>query len=371
MEGRMLASWSSGARKALALASVMGTLVVSLAFPFSAAAAAPVTTFSLSIGDSCVGGHSAPNAHLNMRLTSSTGQYLGSFKVVANPSGDWFGCFGTQIDAGQRITANDGTHSRTYPVIRLDYSVDRVTNVISGTTTPNSSVKVSVDNCQDSWYNCSTAVDVTAPSSSTGAFSSNFTGTYDIRGGDYTQVHWVSGQGDDQYASRYAPFFEGWLNNPFVWGIADSNASVSVRLLANNGVLKATLRERADFGEGYFQNAFAKNGLPVSVALDDTLVANFASDARLRVINFQPHFAPGMNTITARCYKNAAYAMYVSRPDNSDGMQAFGTTDSNGQISINTISSDSYDLKPGDRVDFQCRNALGDMLQETFSVQYQ
>lgn len=43
-------------------------------------------------------------------------------------------------------------------------------------------------------------------------------------------------------------------------------------------------------------------------------------------------------------------------------------TDSNGQFSVDTMADMSWDLKVGDLTDIECRNAHGDMLEESFQV---
>ncbi len=348
---------------------VCSMLLGALALPASAAAGEAVfTTFHFELNDSCVWGEGPTNTQLTVRLKGANGSFQGKFKTTTNGDGDWSGCFWGDIDAGDLISATDGSTSRTITARQLKFTIDRATDVVSGTSVPNDEVTFYVWDCNSNW-NCQFATERVRSTSGNGSFSTDFTGDYNIRGGDEVEVDWVSPQGDVQWRFLNAPQLGIWVGNNEAWGTARPRQAAKVWLLDSNGTTeRAQFEDRADAWEGDFESTFVRNGNAVDVEVGDWLVSNIASDLEFQVPNFNPSFNKATDDVAVRCFKNQLFSLYVVDDDNSSSMYTTGHANSNGMVFINTMSAGGFDLKTGDVVDLECLTRQGDFLEVTFEV---
>ncbi len=350
------------------LALLLGTLLAALALPAPAAAGqALLTTFGVELYSSCVWGEGPANTELTVRLKGANGSFQGKFKRWTDGDGFWEGCFLGDVQPGDVVSATDGSTTRSYTVQPTSFKIDRVTDVVSGTSVPNDEVFIFIWDCNTEW-SCQFGPDRTRPTSGNGAFTTDFTGAHNIRGGDFVEVHWFSPQGDDQYRSLGAPRLEVWVGNNSIFGQARPRQTAKVWLLDSNGTTQRGRSETiADIWDGDFYDAFQKNGRAVDVEVGDWLVSNIASDVEFQVPNFNQSLNPGSDQISFRCFKNRPFEVYVEH-EGGDWMLASGHANRNGLASLNTMDAEGFDLESGDSVDVACLTKQGDVVEVSFEV---
>jgi hypothetical protein len=339
----------------------MAALAMALIGPASVSAGLSVfTTFEFELFDSDIEGDGPPNTELKVTLRDSNGNYLNHFFTWTDGSGNWDGDFWPHIKPGHRITATDGTNSRTFTVPPLSVQINRVSDVISGKAAPNSQVDITTFNCA-SFSDCFNTGTVTRNTNGQGNFSYDSTTNHNLRGNDFVIVEWESAQGD--FMSRFldVPSVNVWVNNNETWGDARPHQDVTVWLFNSQGNQKAKRKDRASrFGD--YESFFG-----VSMRPGDYVGSNIASDALWQIPAFNPTFNPATDVVSGKCFRNREFEVYAEKSNGSNAA-VYGTTNNNGNFSVDLMALEGYDLESGDLVEIGCRHATGDESWMDFEV---
>jgi hypothetical protein len=356
-------------RRPFMLSMVLAGLAAAIIGPAPAAAGNSVfSTVSVELSDNQAWGWGPPSTNLKITLRGSEGEYQGHFNVTSEADGYWEGRFWGTVDAGDRVTAaeSDGSPSRTYTVQPLSLSINRVTDVVSGRSVPNSHVSLEVYGCQS--QSCNRNVDTSRATNGLGNFSLDTTSQYNIRGRDFVSAAWYSTQGDEQFYSLGAPSLTAWVGHNEAWGTARPRQDMAVWLFNSQGTQKAKFKDRASPWDGDFDGLFSANNRAVNIRPGDYVDSNFAGDVQFQIIASNPAFNTGADTMSGKCFKNKLVMVSGHHEDFSARVEAEAMANSNGNFSIDLMAADGYDLQSGDTIEIECRNAKGDSQLTTFEV---
>jgi hypothetical protein len=352
------------------LSLAMAALAAAIIGPAPAAAGNSVfSTVSVGLFDNDAWGWGPANTNLKVTLRGADGDYQGHFLVMSDGSGYWEGNFWGDVQAGDKVIVTDGSTSRTVNIQPLSYSINRVTDVISGRSVPNSNVDIFVWGCQDEWDDCDGEVDVVRSTNGEGKFSFDTTSQYDLRGQDEVRVRWDSNQGDEVYRWLDVPYQGGFVNSNDSWGVGKPRAEVTAYVFNSQGTQKDKFRSRADIWDGDWYGAFANNGRAVNIRPGDFLGSSIASDSLFQIVNTNASFNTTDDTVSGKCFKNKLFTIYIHHPDGSYySAYTGGTANSNGNFTVDVMDSSGWDLQSGDLVDIRCRTPKGDEQETPFEV---
>lgn len=351
---------------------VMAGLAAAIIGPAPAAAGNSVfSTVSVGLYESSAWGWGPANTNLKVTLRGAEGDYQGHFFVESDGGGYWEGRFWGDVQAADTVTVKEtsGTSSRTVTVQPLTYSINRVTDVISGKSVPNSNVDIYVRGCQDDWDDCDGEVDITRPTNGLGKFSFDTTSIYNLRGQDGVELRWDSNQGDEVYRWLDVPYQGAFVGSNDSWGVSKPRQEVTAWLFNSQGTQKAKFRHRGDIWDGDWYGAFANDGRAVNIRAGDFVGSDIASDALFQIVNTNASFDTGNDTVSGKCFNNKVFTLFVQRRDGSnDSTYTGGTANGNGNFTVNLMNSNGWDLQSGDLVDIRCRTAKGDEQETPFEV---
>jgi len=344
---------------AFAAATMLG------AAPVSAGSSGPLTTFEVALNSSCVYGYGAPaSTTIKVTLRGPDGSFRGSDQETTNGDGSWGSlCFWDDVTPGDKLTAKIGSSTRTFVVPPLNFTINRVTDVVSGKSAANSQVEIFVRGCQATW-SCSFITNRFRPTNANGNFPTDFTSQYNIRGQDEIEVDWYSPQGDTVYRELDAPSMNVGTYYSEVWGNAKTNTDVTVWLFNKMGDQVAKARDHSRWYDGDYEVRFGSRDMPPGYFVG----SDIAGDALWAVIDMNPHFNTAADTISAKCWKNKPFYVYAENLDGGNWFSTDGVTDGNGNFSILTTDYNSFDLRSEDSVEIYCRNSLGDDQDSLFEV---
>jgi hypothetical protein len=340
---------------AFAAATMLGAAPVS-------AGGGPLTTFMFELNTSCARGDGAPaSTEIKVTLRGPDGSFRGSEIQTTNGDGTWgYMCFWDDITPGDKLIAKVGSNTRTFVVPPLNFSINRVTDVVSGKTVANSQVEIFLWGCQSSW-NCNYITDRIRPTNANGNFSTDYTSLYNVRGQDEVEVDWYSPQGDTVYRELDAPSMNVGTYYSEVWGSGKPNSDVTVWLFNKMGDQIAKARDHSNWRDGDYEVRFGSRDIPPGFFVG----SDVAGDALWKVLDFSPIFDVDADTINAKCWKNKPWYVYAER--NGASFSTEGVTDGNGNFEILTTNH-GFDLLSGDNVEIYCRNPLGDDQDSAFEV---
>jgi hypothetical protein len=333
--------------------------------PGSVLATAPVSTFNVTIGQSCLTGLGQPATPLTIRLRSASGDMLGTRQVTTDGGGHWNACFWNDPRVSDRVSATDGVTTAVLTIPSVTLSVNRVTDVFSGSAPANSTVNLSEVPCQ-SFDACAAPVNHSVATSSAGAFSYDFTPLANVRGNDNAYAIWTSPNGDHVTAYRRVPELWIWYRYNHFGGSANSGALVTLKLRNAGGTLLATGHDYASYYGSFGDVALRdSSGNPINFVAGDKVKASIASDAAFTVKNMNIVANAVADTVSASCFPNAPYDVYAEHPDNSGSPswnEVYGTANSSGNFTADMTAGlqPGYDLISGDDLDVECRTAKGD-----------
>lgn len=355
-------------RRAISVLLTLGLLMGVLALPGPAAAGQQVlTTFDFTLFNSCTDGVGPADTELTIELRNSTGDYQGHQIVMTDGNGAWSACFWSDISGGDRLSATDGSTTRTFIVQPIQFRINRVTDVVSGTTVPSSQVVIAIYDCHTDWQSCSLEDEVTRNTGGNGNFSYDSSNLHDIKGQDFVRVIWDSPQGDQERRALDAPRMSVQVNDNWSGGDARPGSDVTMWLFDSRGNQRARFTDRAS-QSGSFSGEWNRNGNAVNVAVGNFVGSNIATDATMRVLNMNPQMNTSDNTIEARCWKNKPFYLYVEESQSPwDWADTYGTVNGQGRFTVDTDDL-GYDLESGDKVFLECLNPQGDSLEALFRV---
>jgi hypothetical protein len=335
------------------------------AVPVSAGSPGPLTTFVFELNDNCVRGEGAPpTTDIKVTLRGPDGSFRGNDLQTTGGDGSWgYMCFWDDITPGDKLVAKVGTNTRTFTVPPLNFTINRVTDVVSGKTVANSHVELFLWGCQSSW-NCDYIGSRIRPTNSNGNFSTDYTSQYNIRGQDQVEIDWYSPQGDTVYRELDTPSMIVGTYYSEVWGDSKPNSDVTVWLFNKAGTQIAKARDHSRWYDGYYETRLGSRDIVPGFFVG----SDIASDALWKVFDMNPQFNTAADTINAKCWKNKPFYVYAENIDNGNWFDADGVTDGNGNFSVHTTDYSSFDLRSDDSVQIYCRNPLGDDQDSAFEV---
>ena len=240
-------------------------LIASAALPAPTMAGTSVYVIYVQIQNYCVEGTGPVSSTITVRQRTSSGALKGKAIVASDGAGEFQACFWESIEVGDQIAMTNGAVSRsvTVPNLSMSMTASRVEDVVSGKGPANSQVLLEIFGCQD--FVCNSVAGATLNTSSTGAYTRDFTTTYDIRGRDVAIVEWSNSFGDAFVLQKVAPFLYGRFGSANVSGRGYAEKSVTVQLRKANGSVRASFtqvgeiyalaREAFSGGQGAFLNA--------------------------------------------------------------------------------------------------------------------
>ena len=344
-----------------ALAAVTTALLLGIIGPAGVRAVAPIT-FEVRLLSYCVSGNGPASASITVSLRSTDGDLKGRRTIDTNSLGRWSTCFSQLVFPTDRLLGNNGSTTRTFIVPNVTMTINRVSDVISGKAPANSQVQLTTWDCQ-SYTGCGSPVEVNRPTSSTGAYSHDFTAAQNIRGKDNALVAWTSPTDDVVTLARQTPYFGVGFRNHWFWGSGQPHALASLALRNSAGTLLSTGRDYVD-RNGYFSGSFADSaGNPLVTSAGNKVTASIASDAIMTIKNMMVDADAATDTISAVCFPNRPF--YVEAEQSSSPYErttVYGTANSSGLVTADMTTGDNvgFDLASGHDFYIQCRNAKGD-----------
>jgi hypothetical protein len=345
------------ARRVVVCLAMLGALAV----PGTVSAATPIS-LQVLVGDVCVSGAGGANKNVTATLRTPGGHKRDSFVTKSDPSGSFGGCFSfalptNTINGGDLLDVSVGSQSRSLVVPKFIPDVDRVTNVISGKSDPNSAVSVSVAHHRG--FKNSDEFDFQTNSDSNGDWYVDTSGTVNVIGGD--QVIAITASGNDMFgAITSAPYIVVSHVNDIVQGVANLGNPVSVSLLDGHGAPKGTASiSAAPFGT--FTVALTDgSGDPAYPVGGDHVGSNVATDATLIVPVSDLHANPATDVVSGRCMANAPYLLIAPFKG------YYGHTNATGRFMRDVSAKDN--LHRGDQLRLVCLYPTGDIWVRTATV---
>ena len=358
------------ARKPVAVAAILASLLVVTLTGVAAAAPRPIT-FELFIGDSCVYGYAKSNSFLKVIITDKSGNQKGRGAVETGPDGYWEACMQPGIrplSPGDsiRVTDFETGQKRSITVPTLTAKVDRGTNQIFGKAPTGSTLEVEAFDFRfDLWGEQYDSVQKTVASD--GRYSYDFDNDgVDIKGGASLVVRWRNG-GDTVMVGRFqiAPYVVLQLGLSDFAGAVGPNAPFRVTL-KKDGVVVARGNGVGDYsnstfygdfvdadGETYIVKGGEKLNAPALGAVSSWRVPAIKGTADLTA-----------DAVSGKCFANGRYVVLAQGFDEPGYGFGFGTANPDGSFTIDL--GDQVDIKKGFRVGILCYSAEGDEVSQEF-----
>jgi hypothetical protein len=342
---------------------VAAALLIPAASPALAGGGVPFT-FSFGIDGCYVSGKAPNNDSFTVTVKDAVGRFKASEGVTSDGTGDWqlASCLGRDIYSGDKITASDGTLSRTFTVPVLSIAADRVSDVANGYAPAGAALELNLHYCVAS--GCS-EIDVNATANTAGKFSHDFTAAHDAKGGDYVYVYWTSAHQDSVYNYAYFPYVSVTVGRSAFWGYTKPNQVASITL-KHGSTVKGTAKAVGNPNAGYFSADFRKaNGSPALPEIGDTIVPSFG--AAITLVNISVAGQPSTDLVTGHCPANRPFEAYAHDPTypyraNSYSYQ-YGNASATGHVSADMSSGYylTFDLMSADEVILSCTLGSGDI----------
>lgn len=342
-----------------AAGAMIGTLIACLA-PSAASALGPTVTFHLFVLDECFELSGPPSTSIDVELRGRNGEMKGARSLTTDGGGSGFECFDAKPLPHDSLTARwGGSNVRVFAVPRLTVGIDRVTDVVSGFSTPNKTVSVSVDsrNAVSPPPPVTKAVSTAAD----GSYSADFTSTRNVRGGDAIQVRFTSGSGDTIDEFLRAPFMVIWVRNATFEAQLNPFQASSFTLRTSGGTVKAQMSRLGD-EVGEVEEAFwtTPGGAYVTTAIGDKVSASFATDASMTIpaLTFSANAAT--DVVSGSCLSDRRYWIDINGFNGS----AFriGNAGPTGAFSEDYTTGSTFDILAGDEVTVHCMFGTGDQV---------
>ena len=353
--------------------SLVVALMLAALIPATAMAATRPTTFSLSLGDTCVAGRASDNAAVKLVWRRANGNLVAKTTVTASVAGNWSFCSSAKVTkVGDRIQATVAGTTHTVVIPLLTFKVDRANDVYRGKARAGSRLLL--------WYHAGIFADYYASATfrarADGTFSYKPYSDYELDGGIEADLRWRNAAGDHVWLHDLAPYFRVTIGRPsFSGGTRPfSRVEISVRD-SSTMALKAT--GKAIAGEFAFSGQFKDvGGNRVSLAVGDRLIApSIASDADWVVPNIQGSANVATEVVSGTCADGSQFVgveIKIVRSGVTRGY-ALGDVEPDGSFEVSFTGRpapwyEPANIKHGDRITVSCRHATGDWAGLKFIV---
>jgi hypothetical protein len=365
----------SGRWRALCL-PLLAAVILALAFPLAASAAAsPTFTLYMKVGE-CFSGTGPPDAEAAVIWRNASGDVKASFSTMSDAThGNFYppdtSCVQHRVEVGDRIKVSFAAYSlaRTFVVPPLSIRFDRATNIIRGAAPANDSVQLRVSRLPPGrvgfpLFYCEGAVSTGA----TPKYSVNATAltggycpaTWDPIGGDDVILYWRSGHDDTVILEGYAHFVRVLIGGTKVAGAVDVGQSVSIESIAPGGAVRGTADTKGNPWFGLF-NPTLRNGAgnAIRIRSGDRIRGNWAGPVAFTVPDMDIAWDATAQTVRGRCMANVNYQLVVYR--GSSTYSATGTTGDAGRTALITTHDP---VAPGDNAVLTCARPSGDSIRK-------
>ena len=180
-----------------------------------------------------------------------------SYAVAQYDGWYYLGFYSIGINTGDTVVVDAGSLHFEQLVVPLTITGDTTTDVVSGMAPPNGWLNVFARRSFGPYYNYLYHY---FRASGTGAYSTNFNGAADMRGGYSLEViYWEGGNRDRVSVSRYIPYVGINQTQDYVFGYSTPGISGTVAVRTAGGTLKADGSVTPSPSSGYF--SFGPPGL--------------------------------------------------------------------------------------------------------------
>lgn len=175
----------------------------------------------------------------------------GTIKEITNGTSNGYGYywlyFSTPVNVGDIVAVDAGPLHYEQQIVPLNIAADVVNNIVYGTAPAGSWLNVYASNNFGPYY---VSNHDAFYADTSGNFSVNFG---EVRGGDHLAVlYWESGNKDQVYHYRYAPYVEIVHTSDRVGGVSTASANGNVTIRNSSGAIKATSPVTASTPYGFF-----------------------------------------------------------------------------------------------------------------------
>jgi len=348
-------------RRRLALA-VTSALIGAALLPGPAAAATPIT-FYITVDGTCQAGMGEPEASFNVRLFAPNGDLVEKLTVTSAVSGYWFACFDHPAGPGDKVRATGGGSDRTVTIPNLTAKGNRVTDKVTGHWIPNTALNVCIVHMTTfslGMFDC-----VAGASDANGAYSVDFTSTFDVDGGDQAAATYTSGS-DEFHVGFTFPYMVATRNDAYVQGTLNPGQEATITLRSGSGNFRGSMTVENGLYltfEGFFRNSA---GSIVRARAGDRVVGTFAGDATLTIPDITASGVPSTDAVTGHCLPNKPFKLFATHANYSDSAYREGTTDASGNFTRDLTAD--MNLVAGDILELTCRYATGDQVHRVTYV---
>jgi hypothetical protein len=365
-------------RTQFAVALLLGSILVGLlAGP---ASAANNIIFTAYLGDCGFTGENA-GAYKTVKIEwrdsdgnlkskhSVTSSGVGKFATVCEP--------GELIETGDVLKTTIGTAARTFTVPRITAYAGRVSNSVTGNTSPAPSSLIVVVVKWNGGFTSDYSTTHTSVAQMVGPPGDFATSSWDetplLEGWDDVFVDWFNARGDMAIRHIQVAGIRLWLRQPFMEMVGNMRTEFAVELQRPSGNWIADYNGRLPYS-GYATTLFQNNA-------DNELIRLKAGDHVVVTIPYSRDYdLPTMNatistsadkvTVTSNCNlmgPGIAYVVVHSR-NFSKAQYRTGYFSPGGQFVANFATSPAYNVAAGDKVDVYCRAMYGDVFAKTFTA---
>lgn len=361
-------------RKRFAVAFIGAVLLVGL-LGGVAAAATPIMTFDVLIGDHCVSGMGKPDTALRVVVRDVDGIVQGRGITQVYSDGFWEFCeiYGA-VRPGYTITATlytpQGTIAkRTVTVPQISIRLDRDADLAFGRGPAGESVTIYASDYRFDHWGESYATSMPVIVDGTGAWSYDLGADgINVRGGADARIEWTNASGT-VHVYRYgaAPFLSVVLGMPEFWGATRMLGHASVTL-TNGPTVVATGHAVGDILSGSFFGLLSDSeGELFNLQPGSHLWATgIGNGFDWTVPDAVTSVSKSSDRVNGRCFPNSRFRVSVSDKDYWTSATKFGTVAANGLFSRDFTSL--MNIARGYRVVVECWTEPGDSVAEVYLV---
>ena len=332
-----------------------GAIAASLA----RAAGTPAYQFDISVETPCVSGRGPADQPLTAVVRSQNGAKLGSTTVGVGSNGHWAACFpGVIIEPGMSLTARHAGQHRRLVVPPLTLRTDRPSDVLSGRAPVGQALRLTLTRCVFT-EPCLVKHYAVTPDSA-GHYADDVSAEsypWDLEGGDRAVIGFTTDAGDSIHADSVAELMRVVSPDRVILQIYPPGSTVSVRLLAADGSMRATQRITATTA-GPYAFRFVKDGKPVTIQPGNAIRASFSPDARITWPHVRLVGHPATGHVSGVCLKDMQLQVTVG---GSAGLSLEQMAGSDGSFDVDFSSLGG--VQSGDVLHLVCRADTGDRVE--------